>query len=190
MAARLLQGTPRAVGQKTFIPVALVASFSRGSNLGLFWARPLALWEIGPNGQSLIPLLPLPGAERRLNMEPGGMLRDMVENLKSSASVNVVFGETRETQGKAIIPVASVQYCFGAGGGEGTGPPAGEGQTPPAGSGGGGGGMIKAKPVAVLEVTPEETRVLPIMDYSRLASMALGGLFFFWLLRALRRKTK
>lgn len=188
MALELLQGQPRVVGQKTLIPVALVASFSRGSNFKLFWARPLAFREIGPTGNRLIPVLPLPGAERRLAMEPGNMLKDMVDKLKSSASVDVVFGETRETQGKAIIPVASVQYAFGAGGGEGACPPAGEGQPPAAGSGGGGGGMVKAKPVAVLEVTPEETRVLPVMDYSRLASMALGSLFFFWFLRTLRRK--
>ena len=121
-------------------------------------------------------------------MDPGGTLKDIVENLRSSASVNAVFGETRETQGKAIIPVASVQYAFGAGGGEGSSPSGAEGQPAAAGSGGGGGGKVNAKPVAVLEVTPEETRVLPIMDYSRLASLALGGFFFFWLLRTLRRK--
>ena len=50
-------------------------------------------------------------------MDPGGTLKDIVENLRSSASVNAVFGEARETQGKTIIPVASVHYAFGAGGG-------------------------------------------------------------------------
>lgn len=188
MALELLQGEPRVIGQKTLFPIALVASFSRQSGFEFFWARPLAFREIGPKGQRLFPLLPLPGTKRRIDMQPGGMLKDMAENLRSSASVNSVFGETRETQGKAIIPVASVQYAFGAGGGEGTNPATEEGRQAASGSGGGGGGKVKAKPVAVLEITPEETRVLPIMDYSRLASMALGGLFFFWVLRALRRK--
>ncbi|MDP2727148.1 MAG: spore germination protein GerW family protein, partial [Dehalococcoidia bacterium] len=103
---------------------------------------------------------------------------------------NAVFGENREIQGKTIIPVASVRYGFGAGGGEGTGPAVGEGQPPTTGSGGGGGGMVRAKPVAVLEITPDETRVLPVMDYTRLASMALGGVFFIWFLRTIRRKAK
>jgi len=188
VALEVAQGLPRAVGKKTLIPLALVASFSRGSRFEFSWARPLAFREIGPDGDRLIPLLPLPGAERMLSMDPGGTLKDIVENLRSSASVNAVFGETRETQGKAIIPVASVQYAFGAGGGEGSSPSGAEGQPAAAGSGGGGGGKVNAKPVAVLEVTPEETRVLPIMDYSRLASLALGGFFFFWLLRTLRRK--
>lgn len=184
----LLKGQPRVIGEKTLVPVALVASLRRGPKLDLSWARPLAFRERGPKGDILIPLLPLMGAERRLVLEPGSMLKDMVDRLKSSASVDVVFGQTREVQGKAIIPVASIRYAFGAGGGEGTGSAAGEGQPLPAGSGGGGGGMVRAKPVAVLEVTPEETRVLPVMDYSQLASMALGGFLLFWFLRTLRRK--
>lgn len=122
-------------------------------------------------------------------METTDMLKNMAENLKSSASVDVVFGGTRETQGKAIIPVASVQYAFGAGGGEGTSP-AEEGQKVSSGSGGGGGGSVKARPVAVLEITPEETRVLPIMDYTRLASAFLGGLFFWWIIRSFRRRSR
>lgn len=122
-------------------------------------------------------------------METGSVLKDVVENLKSSASVDTVFGETRETQGKGIIPVASIQYAFGAGGGEGTGP-AGDNNGTSQGSGGGGGGTIRARPVAVLEVTPEETRVLPVMDYSRLAARVLGGIVIFLVLRSLRRRPK
>lgn len=190
MSLTLVQGTPRVIGEKTIIPVALVAFFQGSPRFELFWARPLAFREIGPRNERLIPLFPLPGAERRFQMEPGGILKDIVDNLRSSASVNAVFGETRETQGKAIIPVACVHYCFGAGGGEGAGPAAGEGQPPVAGSGGGGGGMVKARPLAVLEVTPEETRVLPVVDFSRLASMAIGGFFALWLLRTLRRRHK
>ncbi len=188
MALELLQGDPRTIGDKTLVPIALVASFSRRSSFDLLWARPVAFYEIGPKGHRLFPLLPLPGAERRISMQPGVLLKDIIENLRSSASVNVVFGETRETQGKAIVPVAAVRYAFGAGGGEGACPPTGEQRQPTGGSGGGGGGAVKAKPVAVLEITPEDTRVLPIMDYSRLASMALGGVFFLWFLRTLRRK--
>ncbi len=169
MGVALLQGSPRTVGEKTLVPVALIADFVLGSRFEFFWARPVAVREIGPHGERLMALLPVPGAERRLRMQTTDMLKGMAENLKSSASVDVVFGDTRETQGKAIIPVASVQYAFGAGGGEGTNPGQGEGQK--AASGSGGGGSVKARPVAVLEVTPEDTRVLPVMDYTRLADV-------------------
>jgi uncharacterized spore protein YtfJ len=188
----LLQGQPRLVGEKTLTPIALVADIAGGRKRGvaLFYARPLAVREASPAGERLIPILPIAGIERRLGMEPGSLLKEISDRLKSSASVDVVFGETRETQGKAVIPVASVHYCFGAGSGEGTSAPSSEGQPPVGGSGGGGGGMVRAKPVAVLEVTPEETRVIPIFDLSRLASMALGGILFLWVLRTLRRKRK
>lgn len=190
MSVALLQGSPRTVGEKTLIPVALIADFALGSRFQFFLARPVAVRELGPHGERLMPLLPLLGAERRLRMQTTDMLKGMAENLKSSASVDVVFGDTRETQGKAIIPVASVQYCFGAGGGEGTNPGDGEGKKAASGSGGGGGGSVKARPVAVLEITPEDTRVLPVMDYTRLVSTFLGGMFIWWILRSFRRRNK
>ncbi len=190
MILSLLQGTPRAAGEKTLIPVALVAHLTVSSRFEVFWARPLAVREQGPNGERLMLLLPIPGAERRLRMQTTDMLKNMAENLKSSASVDTVFGETREMQGKAVIPVASVQYAFGAGGGEGTNPSQGEGQPGAAGSGGGGGGKVQAHPVAILEVTPEDTRVLPVMDYTRLASRFIAGLFIWWILRSLLRRSR
>lgn len=188
MTIALLQGSPRTVGEKTLVPVALVAGFVLGARFEFFWARPVAVRVLAPNGERLLALLPISGAERRLRMQTTDMLKDMAENLKSSASVDAVFGETRETQGKSVIPVASVQYAFGAGGGEGTAPAEGEGQKASSGSGGGGGGKVKARPVAVLEITPEDTRVMPVVDYTRLASTFLGGMFVWWILRSFRRK--
>lgn len=122
-------------------------------------------------------------------MPSSEILKDIASNLKSSASVDMVFGDTRLAQGKALIPVASIQYAFGAGGGTGS-KPAGEGERTSTGAGDGGGGAVKARPVAVLEVTPDDTRVVPVVDYTRLASRFLGGLLVWWILRSFRRKSR
>ncbi|MDP2663477.1 MAG: spore germination protein GerW family protein [Dehalococcoidia bacterium] len=190
MTLSLLQGSPRGVGEKTLIPIAVIAHFQVGSRLEFFGALPVAVREKGPNGERLMHLLPIPGAERRPRMQTADMLKELAERLKSSASVDTVFGDTRETQGKAIIPVASIHYAFGAGGGEGSSPSHDEDLKTSSGSGGGGGGKVRVRPVAVLEVTPEDTRVLPVTDYTRLASICMGGMFFWWIFRSFRRRHK
>ncbi len=186
----LLQGSPRRIGDKTLVPIAMIVSFRLASRFEFFGALPVAVREKGTEGERLVLLLPIPGAERRPRMKTADMLKEFAERLGSSASVDTIFGDTRETQGKAIIPVASVQYVFGAGGGEGSTLSHDQEQEPASGSGGGGGGKVKVRPVAILEVTPEDTRVLPVTDYTRLASIGLAGVFFWWIFRSFRRRNK
>ena len=88
------------------------------------------------------------------------------DKLKAGASINNVYGKPIEVAGKTIIPIAKVSYGFGAGAGEG--PSEGEGGTA---SGGGGGGCVQAKPIAVLEITEGQTRVIPIIDFGRIAML-------------------
>jgi uncharacterized spore protein YtfJ len=89
--------------------------------------------------------------------------------------------------GRAIIPVAAVIGGFGAGGGEGKMPATEHGQHE--GSGGGGGGWFMLRPLAVLEVTDQQTRLIPILDLTKiiLASLGLvgGGI---WMLAKSRRR--
>ena len=134
-----------------------------------------------------------------------------IENLRDTASANVVFGEPRQVGERLIIPVARVGVGFGMGFGQGIaeeapaeGAPLEE-QVPeqeaaervplpeepePAarGVGGGGGGSARARPVAIIEVTPEETVIKPIVDEGRvaLAGILLVGWLAFWLMLTLR----
>ncbi|MCL4465460.1 MAG: hypothetical protein M1389_05425 [Chloroflexi bacterium] len=97
----------------------------------------------------------------------------VTDQLKVGASIETVYGKPIEIAGKTIIPVAKVAYGFGAGGGEGSQAPAGEQAA--AGSGMGGGGWARAKPVAVIEITQGQTRVIPIIDFGRIAALGFAA---------------
>lgn len=109
------------------------------------------------------------------------------EDLKEKASVKAVFGEPETIGEKTIIPIARVGCGFGMGFGEGKSPAEEEGEEAPTGRGGGGGGGAWARPVAVLEVTPEETRLIPVVDAGRitLAGICTGALFLLFVARPL-----
>ncbi len=122
----------------------------------------------------------------------GQIVNELVERIKGSAKVEVVFGEPREIGDKTIIPVAAVTYGFGAGAGSGAGERPGSDGSSRAGSGGGsgGGGGVRVRPVGVLEVTAEETRLVPVLDWTRIIVRGLT-LFGAWMLvRALFRRRK
>lgn len=98
--------------------------------------------------------------------------------LENTADVRKVFGEPIKLEGRTIIPVARVAYGFGGGFGSQQKSQAESGER----GGGGGGGGVKAMPVGVIEVTPTETRFIPITDGRRMAAAAglglLVGMFF------------
>lgn len=105
----------------------------------------------------------------------------IADRVKATASIDTVFGKPMEVAGKTIIPVAQVGYWFGAGGGEGQQAPSGSQAA--TGSGGGGGGWARAKPVAVIEITQEGTRVIPIIDFGRIAMLTFAAAIIMTLLR-------
>ena len=114
-----------------------------------------------------------------------------IEHLRDTASANAVFGEPREAEGRLIIPVAQVRLGLGLGLGQGMPEEASEEpdkEPEGAAEGGGGGGGAGARPVAILEVTPEETLIKPIVDESKvaLAGILLVGWSVFWLMLTLR----
>jgi uncharacterized spore protein YtfJ len=119
-------------------------------------------------------------------------VQDIVKNISdrigSVATVNTAFGEPRVMEHRALIPVALVMGGFGGGGGEGK-MAAGEGGQPREGSGGGGGGGFAVRPLAVLEVTDQQTRIIPILDLTKiiLASMGLIGGTLFMIARRRKR---
>ena len=107
------------------------------------------------------------------------IVTSIADRLKASGDVKVVFGEPQVIEGKTIVPVASVAYGFGGGTGGG-----------PQGEGHGGGGGLRVKPLGVLEITADHTRFVPIVNATRLATMAImASVCIVWMLtRALRKR--
>lgn len=118
---------------------------------------------------------------------------EQIEATPTSASTKTVFGEPIKVGERTIVPVARVGGGFGLGFGRGKKTPE-QGENPAAqeGAGGGGGGTVSARPVAVIEITPERVRVKPIVDVTRviMAGMLLAAWNVFWItltVRAVRR---
>ena len=103
------------------------------------------------------------------------------------ADVKAVFGEPQTIGKRVIIPVAQIGYGLGLGWGEGRKPGTEEGEAETGGGGGGGGGG-HASPIAVLEVSETDTRVIPIVNSTRIAMAAIltGAWCIFWITRTIR----
>jgi uncharacterized spore protein YtfJ len=106
-------------------------------------------------------------------MSMSEIFQSLLDRLQQSANVKAVYGEPITAQGKTIIPVAKVG--FGLGGGSGPNKPATAGDEKH-GEGLGMGGGVGAKPMGVLEVTPEATRFIPITSDKKLLGAAAIGL--------------
>jgi uncharacterized spore protein YtfJ len=116
-------------------------------------------------------------------------LNRLVSESKLSADVKLAFGESRQVGEKTIIPVASV--AWGGGSGFGREVPAAENQPAGETAGGAGGGQgsgFRVRPIAVVEVSPAETKIRPVVDSTRiaLAGILLGGWNVFWIARTLQ----
>ena len=113
---------------------------------------------------------------------------DLLDRIKGSAKVEVVYGEPREIGEKTIIPIAVVAYGFGAGAGTGAREkPGGDGGIGSSARGrGGGGGGIRVQPIGVLEVTPEDTRLVPILDWTRIITTGIISIGIWMVIRTLR----
>ncbi len=93
------------------------------------------------------------------------LAKTLGEVFGAGGSAKSVFGEPVTSGDRTVIPVASIRYGFGVGGGE---KDAGK-------NGGGGGGGLVARPIGVVEITPEGTRFLPIGDMRTAALAALAA---------------
>jgi uncharacterized spore protein YtfJ len=98
-------------------------------------------------------------AEKRRSIE------EVFQSIVDRAGAKTVYGEPVTAGDRTIIPVASIRYGFGGGSG------AKEKQQ----HGGGGGGGLTARPVGVIEATPERTRFIPIYSiWSIAVAVGLG----------------
>ena len=116
---------------------------------------------------------------------------DTLERLRSNASVDAAFGKPQEAEGRTMIPVSSVQVGMGMGFGQGVTEEsiAHEQDSDEAPTGGGGGGGAGARPIAMIEITADQTIIHPIVDETKvsLAGIALGAWIIFLLLVTIRR---
>lgn len=118
------------------------------------------------------------------------MLEELLDRFKQvaeRAGVRAVYGDPVHAHGRTFVPVARVTYGFGIGGGRRQRHEQEEGQEEEReqDEGGGGGAGLAARPVAVVEIRDDRTRVIPVWDGNRLV---LAGLLFlawtvFWLSR-------
>ena len=117
------------------------------------------------------------------------MLEEMLNRIgqvHERASVRTVFGEPLQVDGRTIIAIAKVQYGFGFGVGRSKEKEKDEEES---GEGGGGGAGVSIRPVAVLEITGQETKVKPVVDVTRLAlaGMLLAAWNVLWITYTIRR---
>ncbi len=113
---------------------------------------------------------------------------DTVKDLRSTTSVDAAFGEPKEIEGKVLIPVAAVVGGFGLGFSQSTPGERAERDAAPADGGVGSLGRAGARPVAVIEVTAEDTTIKPIVDETKiaLAGLVLGAWIVFWVMATVR----
>jgi uncharacterized spore protein YtfJ len=106
-------------------------------------------------------------------MENQHFLESLAERLRSTATVEAVYGQPIHAEGRTVVPVARVAYGFGGGVGEGKdlGP-----EKPRGGSGMGGGGGVRAVPAGVVELTPAGTRFIPLGLARKLLAAGVLGL--------------
>lgn len=120
------------------------------------------------------------------------VVNSILDRIRTTARVELVYGEERKIGEKTIIPIAAVAYAFGGGGGGGAGTgPQHNGhseETAGVGGGGGGGGSVRVQPVGVLEVTGDETRLVPILDYTRIITTAITAIGAWMILRSIFRR--
>jgi uncharacterized spore protein YtfJ len=126
--------------------------------------------------------------------EAEALLAKLGHELGTHATVDAVFGQPRSIGERTVIPVARLAYGFGGGVGSGKqgrhrraaqAPEQPEQAAPTAataaadGFGFGGGGGLRAEPVAVVEIGPKGLRVVPVVDANRLIGRVFAIVFGF-----------
>ncbi|MGE3510329.1 MAG: spore germination protein GerW family protein [Vicinamibacterales bacterium] len=105
----------------------------------------------------------------------------IAEVIERGVSIRHVYGEAVHHGDTTVIPVASVAYGFGAGGGRRPGPMTDPSARPDA-EGAGGGGGVRMTPAGVLEIGPHGTRFIHFHSLARLFGIGAMGLAIGWVL--------
>ncbi|MBF6600149.1 MAG: hypothetical protein IVW36_06540 [Dehalococcoidia bacterium] len=124
-------------------------------------------------------------------------LAQSISELPERVGAGACFGNAVERDGHTLIPVARVSFGYGMGFGRGSGGDShgdGFGQHGDSGEGegGGGGGAGSSTPVAIIDVTPDDVVIKPIMDPMRvtLSAFMLCAWVWFWVLWTVRASSR
>ncbi len=98
-----------------------------------------------------------------------------LSKLLDMSNVDAVFGRPIERGTTVIIPCSEVQAGLGLGGGAGSAPSPRSDKPIVGGEGYGGGGGVKGRPVAVIIITPDQVRIKPVIDTTRVILTALAS---------------
>jgi uncharacterized spore protein YtfJ len=107
------------------------------------------------------------------------VVQDTMDKFLDAANVYAVYAKPIQNGDTLIIPSAEVLSGIGFGVGFGSGSSMEEDKPNfGRGSGGGGGGRVLSRPVAVIIATPDEVRVEPVVDATKIALAALTAAGF------------
>ncbi len=117
--------------------------------------------------------------DENVQATPADPTEQALSKLLIAASADAVFGEPVVNGNTTIIPCSEV--VIGMGMGSGGGPADENGKS--TGSGSGGGGGARSRPIAAIIITPDEVRVEPILDITKivLASLTTGAFILLWI---------
>jgi uncharacterized spore protein YtfJ len=106
------------------------------------------------------------------------------EQAQRAIAIENVYGQPIASGETVVVPIASVSQVFGMGGGIGSD---GEAGTRDEGVGGGGGGLVRARPIAVAEIDADGVKVHAVVDENRAlaVSLAFAAWAVFWTARTL-----
>ena len=110
-----------------------------------------------------------------------------VETVGRSAHVETIYGEPIESNGRTVVPAASVSYGFG--GGVGSDSP-GEKNDPEgrAETGYGYGGGVSAKPIGALEISEDGTRFARFDERAPAGALIIAGVLLGLALSRVRQQ--
>lgn len=113
--------------------------------------------------------------------------RETLSQFLDAAGVQAVYGEPVQNGDIIVIPSAEVLSVMGFG--VGTGRSRGSDENA-SGGGGGGGGRVLSRPVAAIVISPDDARVEPIVDVTKvaLAGLTAAGFMLGMLMRMSRRR--
>lgn len=110
--------------------------------------------------------------------EVGGRVTEGLNEIMGGLGASAVF-EVEEIEGRHFVTAAAIERGGGFGFGAGAG---GDDEATPAGGGGGGGGggSAQARPVALIEITPDAVRIRPVLDFTRVGLTVLISAITVW----------
>ena len=109
------------------------------------------------------------GREALSNLPKVARSEEIVEAFTAAGTGKGVVGPATTAGERTVVPLIETIFAGGYGGGGGY-----AAENEDIGGGGGGGGFARSRTVALVEVTPDEVRIRPIVDTTAIVLAAIG----------------